>query len=192
MRLSDIKENSSSGATSSANMGTTIAGGTPPKGQFFGGDPSSSIYSTIKNNRKKRKEKVAEETKTAKPSQKPSGKSEIIGSSKPYKQPNVLGPTTKVKSVGKILGGKPKKNPTLSTKFFGTCSANNDPGDKSIIAELNYNEFKNATKAVTKTCPACEKSFKNVHDENQQFCSQTCEGKGKVVLKLKENFNKFA
>ena len=56
MKISEIiQETSSGGSTSAGNMGTTIAGGTPPKGQFFGGDPASSIYSTIKKNRKDRK-----------------------------------------------------------------------------------------------------------------------------------------
>jgi hypothetical protein len=63
MKISEvINETASSGSTTSANMGTTIAGGTPPKGQFFGGDPASSIYTTIKKHRKDRKSKVAEDT----------------------------------------------------------------------------------------------------------------------------------
>lgn len=190
MRLSDIKENASSGATGAGSISTSMSGGTPPTGQFFGGDPTSSIYSTIKRHRNARKKAVKEATKIAKPPEKPSGKSEIIGSTKPYREPKVLGPTAKVKSVGKILGGSPKKNPTLSTKFFGTCSAANDPGNKLIIAELTYKEFKNARNAVTKTCPACETSFKNIHDVNQKFCSQNCEKDGKVLLKLKETFHK--
>jgi hypothetical protein len=81
---------------------------------------------------------VTEETKTAKTPEKPSGKAAIIGSTKPYREPKVLGPTDKVKSVGKILGGKPKINPSLSTKSFGTCSANNDPGDKAILGEISW------------------------------------------------------
>jgi len=80
---------------------------------------------------------MSEKTKTAKTPEKPSGKASVIGSAKPYREPKVLGPKTKVKSVGPILGGNPKKNPTLSTKFFGTCSANNDPGDKLILGEAS-------------------------------------------------------
>jgi hypothetical protein len=80
---------------------------------------------------------MADKTKTAKTPEKPSGKASIVGSTKPYKEPKVLGPTTKVKSVGNILGGNPKKNPTLSTKFFGTCSATNDPGNKKILGEAS-------------------------------------------------------
>lgn len=142
MRLRDIKENASCGATSSGAIATAISGGTPPAGQFFGGNPSSSIYGPIKKRRaaRRRKQMSEAETKQAKTPEKPSGKSEISGSTKPYREPKVLGPTDKVKSVGKILGGKPKKNPTLSTKSFGTCSANNDPGNKSILGEKTVDE----------------------------------------------------
>jgi len=61
MRLKElIKETASSGSTTSANMGTALAGGTPPKGMFFGGDPNSSIYTTIKKHRNARKKAVSE------------------------------------------------------------------------------------------------------------------------------------
>jgi len=192
MRLSQIKETASAGATGAGAICTNLAGGTPPKGQFFGGDPASSIYPTIKKHRKARKEETVEEAvKTAKQPKKPSGKAEVIGTTKPYKQPNVLSPTMKVKSTGKMLGGSEKKNPTLSTKFFGTCSATNDPGNKSIIAELSYNEFRNASNAITKMCPTCSSPFKNIHDAKQKFCSKECEGPGQVAEKLKEAFDRM-
>jgi hypothetical protein len=249
MRLSEIQESASAGATGAGSICTNLAGGTPPKGQFFGGDPASSIYSTIKKHRKQRKEEVAEsfykfddndvaseddktclhcedeikhglwqcyckdkerenccncggsgfrdkvleaKIKTAKQPAKPSGKAEVIGTTKPYKQPNVLSPTMKVKSTGKMLGGSEKKNPTLSTKFFGTCSSTNDPGNKAIIAELTYREFRNASNAISKICPTCSSPFKNIHDANQKFCSKECEGPGQIAEKLKEMWEKPA
>lgn len=159
MRLKQITtETASCGSTTAAAMGTTLAGGTPPAGQFFGGDPSSSIYPQIKKQREARKKKkVSEkiipmpvkfqkskenmsETKTqAKTPEKPSGKAQLVGSTKPYREPHVLGPTEPI-AKDKILGGTEKKNKTLSTKSFGTCSANNDPGNKSILGEFTSTE----------------------------------------------------
>jgi len=57
----------------------------------------------------------------------------IIGSTKPFREPGVLKATDKVKSVGKVLGGNPKKG-TLSKKFFG-CSVIKDMSNKKILDE---------------------------------------------------------
>jgi hypothetical protein len=58
MKIAEIvKENASGGSTSACCIATNMTpGGTPPKGQFFGGDPASSIYSHVWLNRKKRRE----------------------------------------------------------------------------------------------------------------------------------------
>ncbi len=70
----------------------------------------------------------------------------LLGSNKLFRNPEYLGPTDKVESDGPILGGKPKKNKTLSTKFMG-CSANNNPNNKEVILEVTidlleaFNEF---------------------------------------------------
>lgn len=56
-----LEESSSCGSTSSSSIATVNTGlsNGPIKGQFFGGDPNSSIYDTIKKNRKKRnKDKI--------------------------------------------------------------------------------------------------------------------------------------
>jgi hypothetical protein len=60
MKISELlKENSSAGGTSAGSIATNMTpNGTPPNGQFFGGDPSSSIYNTIKKNRKNRRKSV--------------------------------------------------------------------------------------------------------------------------------------
>lgn len=60
MKIKDIiRENGSGGGTSSGSISTVNSPiGTPPAGQFFGGDPNSSIYSPIKRHRKKRKNAV--------------------------------------------------------------------------------------------------------------------------------------
>ena len=52
-----LGETASCGSTSSGAIATVMTpmGIQPPKGQFFGGDPSASIYGPIKANRKKRK-----------------------------------------------------------------------------------------------------------------------------------------
>ena len=57
MKISEIiQETASGGSTSSGAIATNVvSGGTPPKGQFFGGSFSNSIYNTIKKNRKARK-----------------------------------------------------------------------------------------------------------------------------------------
>jgi hypothetical protein len=50
------------------------------------------------------------------------------------KKPATLGGKDKVAS-DTILGAPEKKNPTLSNKFFGGCSRDNDPGNKSVLGE---------------------------------------------------------
>jgi hypothetical protein len=115
-------------------------------------------------------------------------KPSIISSKTPFKEPNTLRGSDKVASVGKVLGGKPKKG-TLSKKFFG-CSMIKNLGGKSIISELTYKEFKNARNATVKTCPSCQKTFKNIHDVNQKFCSRSCEEKGATLLKLQEEWHR--
>lgn len=55
---------------------------------------------------------------------------------KKNKKPATLRGTDKVASVGTLLGAKKEvKNPTLSKKFFGTCSVHHEPGNKSILGE---------------------------------------------------------
>jgi hypothetical protein len=61
MKISELlKETASCGSTSAGSIATVNATGTPPKGQFFGGDPSSSIYGVIHKNRKNRKKPIKE------------------------------------------------------------------------------------------------------------------------------------
>jgi len=50
-----LGESASCGGTSSGGIATVNGTNTPPKGQFFGGDPNSSVYGPIKKNRRKRK-----------------------------------------------------------------------------------------------------------------------------------------
>lgn len=50
MRIHEIlTENASSGTTSSGNVAVVVqpSGGTGKRDQFFGGDPSASIYSAV-------------------------------------------------------------------------------------------------------------------------------------------------
>jgi 8-oxo-dGTP pyrophosphatase MutT (NUDIX family)/predicted nucleic acid-binding Zn ribbon protein len=115
----------------------------------------------------------------------------ILGAAKVKRNPNALGPTAKIAPEGPILGKAPgKKNSTLSKKFFG-CSV--DRTGKNVIAEevLNYNEFRNAVNAVSKTCPVCSNSYKNVHSIDQKFCSKNCEEKGRRVTEVREAFKLF-
>jgi hypothetical protein len=58
MKIRDlIRETSSGGSTSAGSIASVNSPmGTPPEGQFFGGDPNSSIYKPIKNHRKRRKD----------------------------------------------------------------------------------------------------------------------------------------
>ena len=51
----DLEESASCGSTSSGSIATVNGTSTPPTGQFFGGDPNSSIYGIIKRNRRRRK-----------------------------------------------------------------------------------------------------------------------------------------
>ncbi len=121
MKIKEILE-SSSGGTTSGSIATAITG-SPSSGQFFGGDFSSSIYGPIKKKRKYRKNRVIEDENLRiflERKKRILNKAKILGSDKPYYEPNVLGPTTLVQSTGKILGGREIKNPTLSKKFFGS------------------------------------------------------------------------
>jgi len=181
MRLKDIKESSSGGSTSAGSIATVNGPiGSPKNGQFFGGDPNASIYGPIKKHRKDRKKEVEE-----------SGKVTVLGANKVTRNPMALGPTDKVAPEGPVLG-KPagKKNKTLSKKFFG-CSI--DQSGKNVLAEeiLNYNEFRNANKAIEKECPVCHDSFKNVHSPNQIYCSKVCDIKGSNTNQIKEAFDLF-
>ncbi|VVC05892.1 Uncharacterised protein [uncultured archaeon] len=118
-----LKESASCGATSAGGIATVIGNRKVPDGQFFGGDPSSSIYSTIKKHRQKRK--LSEK------------KAKLIGAHKDFYEPNTLRGTDKVEPIGKVLGGNPKKG-TLGKKFFG-CSVLNDIGTKTLLDE--YQKF---------------------------------------------------
>jgi len=51
----DLEESASCGSTSSGSIATVNGTNTPPSGQFFGGDPNSSVYGKIKRNRRRRK-----------------------------------------------------------------------------------------------------------------------------------------
>lgn len=62
MKISEIiNETSSSGSTGAGSIATNISNGKLKDGQFFGGDPSSSIYATIKKHRENRKNKHEKE-----------------------------------------------------------------------------------------------------------------------------------
>jgi hypothetical protein len=61
MRLKEIIREEGSCGTSSgsiATVNTPLGSNSPKDGQFFGGNPNSSIYTPIKKNRKKRKSVV--------------------------------------------------------------------------------------------------------------------------------------
>jgi hypothetical protein len=87
--------------TSSGSISTGMASGSIPDGQFFGGDPASSIYPSIKKHRDDREEVVDETSKK-------------MG---PQKHPKALGPTEKVKKVSPLLGTN--KNVIATDKFVG-------------------------------------------------------------------------
>ena len=62
---------------------------------------------------------------------------------------------------------------------------------KKLVEGLTYKEFRNASKAVSKVCPSCGNTFKNVHDAKQTFCSLPCEEDSGLTEKLKESFKGF-
>ena len=113
MNTKNIKENASAGASSAGSIATVVGG----LGVGFGGNPNASIYGSIKKHRKNRKKKDVEEKKSNKAPATLRGKDKVAGDS--------------------ILGHPEKKNKTLTTKFFGGCSANNDPGNKDVLAEID-------------------------------------------------------
>ena len=55
-----INESASSGSTSSGAIALSFSTKMPKNDSFFGGDPASSIYTSIKKHRKARKEQVEE------------------------------------------------------------------------------------------------------------------------------------
>ena len=123
MNIKPITE-SSSGGTSSGSIATVNAPmGMPPEGQFFGGDPNSSIYGKIKKNRARRK--VTEKAKT------------VLNSKKSFNEPGVLRATDKVKSTGPILGAKPKMPHPLDKKFVG-CSIVRDIENRLLREFQDY------------------------------------------------------
>jgi hypothetical protein len=56
MKIKEITEHASAGACSAGAIASSTA--QPGPGQFWGGDPNSSVYSTIKRNRSKNKKKT--------------------------------------------------------------------------------------------------------------------------------------
>lgn len=58
MKIKEITEHASAGACSSGAIASSTA--QPGPGQFFGGNPNSSVYSSIKRNRSKNKKKLKE------------------------------------------------------------------------------------------------------------------------------------